>query len=72
MTKSYNNLTTDELLDLLPDMLCVARKSHADENDRFRIYNRNTEEYARHGFSSARELIIHMLDTIDIQRNETN
>ena len=64
---NYNNMTLEELLNILPDNLHVARNDNADENNRWKIFNRVLNKYVGGGFPSARELIIGTLTKIDGQ-----
>jgi len=59
---SLNDLPTDELLELLPDNLQVARNSLASSNDRYRFYNLARHEFTTNGFATVRELILDMLE----------
>jgi len=61
-------MTTDELLELLPNNLHVARNDNAPEHDRWRIYNSATHQYVEPGFSTARELMIHTCRRLDEAR----
>ena len=56
--QEFENLSTDVLLELLPDHLNLCRNSNAPENDRWRFYNKAHEEYIEPGASSARELLL--------------
>ena len=51
-------MTTDDLLEQLPDHLQLARNSNAPEHDRWRIWNRATGQVIAPGFATARDLLI--------------
>ena len=67
MTK-FDDMTTDELLEQLPNNLHVARNDNAPERDRWRIYNSHTQKYVEPGFQTARELMIHTCTRIEEER----
>ena len=67
---NYNEMATDELLELMPDNLHLAKNSNAPEHDRWRVFNSHTKKYVEPGFSTAKELMIHALTRIDEQRKE--
>jgi len=56
--QNYEILTTDELLEMLPNHLHLARNENAEHHDRWRIYNRAHKKYLDPGTSTARELLI--------------
>ena len=66
----YDEMSTDELLELLPNNLHLARNDNAPEHDRFRVYNSAIGQYEEPGASSARDLLVSMLTRIDEQRRE--
>lgn len=59
------NLTTEELLEKLPDHLFLTQNSNAEENDRWRIFNRATDEYIHMNASTAREALINLYKKMD-------
>lgn len=63
----FEEMTTDELLEQLPNNLHVARNDNAPEYDRWRIYNSHTEKYVEPGFPTARELMIHTCRRLEEQ-----
>jgi len=69
MGEEYKKMTTDELLDALPDHLYVARNDEADPEDRWRIYNRVTKKYIDPGYPTVRDLMINTLKILSIKVN---
>ncbi|MES9901099.1 MAG: hypothetical protein ABW168_00285 [Sedimenticola sp.] len=67
MSKTYADMTTDELLELLPNNLHVARNDNAASNDRWRIFNSHTKKYVEPGYPTARTLMIGAMVRIDEQ-----
>ena len=63
-------MKTDELLELLPDNLHIARNSNAPNFDKYRLYNTTTKKYTKIGRESVRELLILTYDEIEKQRQE--
>ncbi len=55
----FKDMTTNELLEHLPDNLHLARNGDAPEHDRWRIYNSHTKEYQEPGFPTARDLMVY-------------
>jgi len=68
----YSDMGTDELLELLPNNLHLARNSNASDTDRWRMYNMASKKYPSPGFKSARDLLIYTLDRIDKSMLEWN
>lgn len=60
-------ISTDELLERLPNNLHLARNDNAPEHDRWRIYNSHTEKYVEPGFPNARDLMLYTIDRLDTQ-----
>lgn len=67
---NYDDKTTDELLELIPNNLHLARNSDAPDRDRFRMFNSANGKYIEPGAKTGRRAIIKMLEKIDIQRKE--
>lgn len=63
----YEKMTTDALLERLPDNLHLARNSSAGSYDRWRIFNSFTGKYVEPGKPSARDLLIYTLDNLALQ-----
>lgn len=63
----FDDMTTDELLEQLPNNLHIARNDNAPEHDRWRIYNTATEKYVEPGFPNARELMIYTCRRLEEQ-----
>ena len=61
----YTEMSTDELLELLPSNLHLARNENAPAHDRWRVYNTVTEKHVAPGAVSCRDLLIATLATID-------
>lgn len=61
----YEDLTTDQLLEALPQHLHAARNDNAEPHDRWRIYNMASREYIEPGKASVRDLLITTLQRID-------
>lgn len=55
-------MTTDELLEKMPDHLSLVKNSKADKNDRWRVYNFATDEYVKMDAKTAREALIKTLE----------
>ena len=66
----YDDFTTDELLDCLPNHLHLARNSNAPDHDRWRIYSDATKKYIEPGMKTARELLVYTLERNDKQMKE--
>lgn len=66
----YSGLTTDELLELLPNHLQLARNENAPAHDRWRVYNPFTQEHIEPGQKTARELLIATLTKNDLQMKD--
>ncbi len=66
----YENLTTDELLENLPNNLHLTRNDNAPWHDRWRIYNNHTKKHIEPGCLTARELLLYTLDQLEKQRKE--
>lgn len=61
----YEDLTTDQLLEALPQHLHVARNDNAEPHDRWRIYNTASEKYLEPGSNNVRQLIVATLKQIN-------
>lgn len=61
---NYEDLTTDQLLEVLPHHLHVARNDNAESHDRWRIYNMSSGKYVEPGKAVVRELLISTLEHI--------
>lgn len=61
---NYEDLTTDQLLEVLPHHLHVARNDNAELHDRWRIYNMSSGKYVEPGKAVVRELLISTLEHI--------
>ncbi len=60
--KPLTEYTTDELLELLPNNLYIARNSYAIDQDKYRLFNSHTQICNPPGFSTVRELLIHHIE----------
>ena len=58
---NYDLITTDALLEGLPDHLLLVRNSNADAGDKWRVYNIVTREFIPLQARTAREAIINLL-----------
>lgn len=67
---AFGEMTTDALLDLIPNHLHLARNSNAPDHDRFRFYSTATKQYLEPGKPTAREATIALLELIEKQRRE--
>lgn len=67
----YEDLTTDQLLEVLPQHLHVARNDNAESHDRWRIYNMASKKYLEPGSHNVRQLLISTLKHIDLVQNNT-
>ena len=67
MTKKYELMSTDELLEIMPDNLQLARNDNADPDGKWRAYNRCTDNYCEPGFPTAKAMMIFTLEAIDAQ-----
>lgn len=65
--KNFNDMTTDELLEELPNNLHLARNGNAREDDRWRIFNSHTGQYVEPGYATARELLVRTCNRLDEQ-----
>lgn len=63
----YEEMTTDALLEKLPNNLHLARNDNAPDHDRWRIYNSATQKYAEPGAPTAREMMIIAFKRLDDQ-----
>lgn len=63
----YENMTTDDLLERLPNNLHLARNDNAPDHDRWRIYNSATQKYTEPGAPNAREVMIIAFNRLDAQ-----
>lgn len=68
----YEDLTTDELLDALPQHLHVAKNDFADPADKWRIFNTVTEQYIAPGYETARQLLISSLTKIEREQKKNS
>lgn len=66
MEEEIAMMTTTDLLNLLPAHLHLARNPAADVNDRWRVYNIHSCGYSLPGFSSARELLEHLVKELGL------
>ena len=66
----FDHLTTEELLERMPDNLHLAKNSNAPEHDKWRVFNSHTKKYVEPGFGTARDLMLHVLKRIEEQRKE--
>ena len=66
----FKNLTTDELLDALPDNLMPMKNSNAPDFDRWRIYNYVTKKVVEGGHETAHKLLVNCLSEIEELRNK--
>ena len=63
----FKTMTTDQLLEKLPDNLMLMKNENADDNDRWRIHNAFTKNSVKPGFPTAKDLLIHTLNKIEEQ-----
>lgn len=61
-------MTTDELLEKLPNNLHLARNDNAPEHDRWRIYNWHTKKYVEPGAATAHQLLVETINRLEGQR----
>ena len=59
LSDTLEEKTTDELLELLPSNLHLARNENAPDHDKWRIYNSATKKYIEPGKATARELMLY-------------
>ena len=67
---NLEKMTTDELLELLPDNLHLSKNSNAPSHDRWRIYNSFTGKNPKPGFARPRRLLVYTLTRLERQRKE--
>jgi len=67
---NFKTMTTDQLLEKMPDNLMLMKNENAPDNDRYRIYNAFTKNTVKPGFSTAKALLIHTLQKIEDQSKE--
>ena len=65
-----SELSTDELLEKLPDNLHLARNSNAPDHDKWRIFNSVTSKYIEPGFDNPKALLIHTIEKLEKQRRD--
>ncbi|WP_339145231.1 hypothetical protein [Pseudoalteromonas galatheae] len=57
--------TTDELLDMWPSPhLHIVKNPKANDSDKWRVFNMVSQTYVEPGYSTARELLIHILPEV--------
>lgn len=64
----FEDLTTEQLLETLPQHLHVARNDNANPHDRWRIYNMTSKEYIEPGAQNVRQLLVTTLKLINLKQ----
>jgi len=70
MKADFEQKSTDDLLELLPSNLHLARNENAAAHDRWRIYNAFTQKYTEPGADTARNILVFVLSKIESQMAE--
>ena len=66
----YEAMTTDALLELMPDNLHLEKNSKTPAHDTWRVFNSHTKKYVEPSFGTEKELMVHVLTHIDSMRKK--